>query len=37
MNRQVETILKASQLEKQEVDLNLKPIHVHQTNKRSCR
>ena len=25
MNRQVETILKASQLEKQEVDLNLKP------------
>lgn len=30
MNRQVETILKASQLEKQEVDLNLKPIHVHE-------
>lgn len=29
MNRQVETILKASQLDKQEVDLNLKPIHVH--------
>jgi two-component system phosphate regulon sensor histidine kinase PhoR len=29
MNRQVETILKASQLEKQEVDLNLKPVHVH--------
>lgn len=29
MNRQVETILKASQLEKQEVDLNLKPAHVH--------
>jgi two-component system, OmpR family, phosphate regulon sensor histidine kinase PhoR len=29
MNRQVETILKASQLEKQEVDLNLKPLHVH--------
>ncbi len=29
MNRQVETILKASQLEKQEVDLNLQPIHVH--------
>lgn len=30
MNRQVETILKASQLEKQEVDLNLKPVNVHQ-------
>jgi two-component system phosphate regulon sensor histidine kinase PhoR len=30
MNRQVETSLKASQLEKQEVDLNLKPIHVHE-------
>ena len=30
MNRQVETILKASQLEKQEVDLNLKPVHVHE-------
>ena len=29
MNRQVETILKASQLEKQEVDLNLQPLHVH--------
>lgn len=29
MNRQVETILKASQLEKQEVDLNLKPVHAH--------
>ncbi len=29
MNRQVETILKASQLERQEVDLNLKPVHVH--------
>jgi two-component system phosphate regulon sensor histidine kinase PhoR len=29
MNRQVETILKASQLEKQEVDLNLKPVDVH--------
>jgi two-component system phosphate regulon sensor histidine kinase PhoR len=29
MNRQVETILRASQLEKQEVDLNLKPLHVH--------
>ncbi|MBC7875090.1 MAG: HAMP domain-containing histidine kinase [Ferruginibacter sp.] len=30
MNRQVETILKASQLEKQEVDLNMKPLHVHE-------
>lgn len=30
MNRQVETILKASQLEKQEVDLSLKPVHVHE-------
>src|SRR5688572_21837470 len=30
MNRQVETILKASQLEKQEVDLNMKPVHVHE-------
>lgn len=30
MNRQVETILKASQLEKQETDLNLKPVHVHE-------
>lgn len=29
MNRQVETILKASQLEKQEVELNLKPLHAH--------
>jgi two-component system, OmpR family, phosphate regulon sensor histidine kinase PhoR len=33
MNRQVETILKASQLEKQEVDLNLKPVHVHDVIK----
>ena len=30
MNRQVETILRASQLEKQEIDLNLEPVHVHQ-------
>jgi two-component system, OmpR family, phosphate regulon sensor histidine kinase PhoR len=29
MNKQVETILKASQLEKQEIDLNLRPLHVH--------
>jgi two-component system phosphate regulon sensor histidine kinase PhoR len=33
MNRQVETILKASQLEKQEVDLNLKPVHIHEIIK----
>ena len=30
MNRQVETILKASQLEKNEVNLNRKPLHVHE-------
>ena len=30
MNRQVETILRASLLEKQETDLNLKPTHVHE-------
>ena len=33
MNRQVETILKASQLEKQEVELVLKPHHVHDVIK----
>jgi two-component system phosphate regulon sensor histidine kinase PhoR len=33
MNRQVETILKASQLEKQEVELVLKPQHVHDVIK----
>jgi Signal transduction histidine kinase len=33
MNRQVETILKASQLERQEADLNLKPVHVHEVIK----
>jgi two-component system phosphate regulon sensor histidine kinase PhoR len=33
MNRQVETILRASQLEKQEVDLSLKPLHVHEVIK----
>lgn len=33
MNRQVETILKASQLEKQEIELNLKPVHMHQVIK----
>ncbi len=30
MNRQVETILKAALLDKQEVDLLLKPTHVHE-------
>ena len=30
MNRQVETILKASQLERQEAELNLKPVRVHE-------
>jgi two-component system phosphate regulon sensor histidine kinase PhoR len=29
MNRQVETILKASQLERQEVELNMQPLNVH--------
>src|SRR5690606_12124486 len=29
MNRQVETILKASQMDRQETDLNLQPLHVH--------
>lgn len=33
MNRQVETILKASQLEKQEVELSLQPLHVHEVIK----
>ncbi len=33
MNRQVETILKASQLERNEVDLMLKPVHVHEIIK----
>jgi len=33
MNRQVETILKASQLERQEVDLALKPVHIHEIIK----
>jgi two-component system phosphate regulon sensor histidine kinase PhoR len=33
MNRQVETILKASQLERQEVELILKPVHVHDVIK----
>lgn len=30
MNRQVETILKAALLDKQEIDLNLKPLDAHQ-------
>ncbi len=30
MNRQVETILKSALLDRQEVDLNLKPINVHE-------
>ena len=33
MNRQVETILKASQLEKQEIELNMQPLHVHEVIK----
>src|SRR5690606_22720185 len=33
MNRQVETILKASQLEKQEIELNLKRVHMHEVIK----
>jgi len=33
MNRQVETILKASQLEKQELELNMQTLHVHQVIK----
>lgn len=31
MNRQVETILKASQFERQDVELALKPVSLHQT------
>lgn len=34
MNRQVETILKASQLERQEAELNLKPMHMHDVIKK---
>ncbi len=33
MNRQVETILRAALLDKQEVDLMLKPTHVHEVIK----
>src|SRR5438270_9256137 len=30
MNRQVETILKSALMDRQEVQLNLKPLHVHE-------
>ncbi len=30
MNKQVETILKASQFEKREAEIDLKPLHVHE-------
>ena len=33
MNRQVETILRAALLDKQEVDLKLKPLHAHEIIK----
>ncbi len=33
MNRQVETILKAALMEKQEVQLMLRPLHIHQVIK----
>jgi two-component system, OmpR family, phosphate regulon sensor histidine kinase PhoR len=33
MNRQVETILRASQLEKEQAELTLKPVHVHDVIK----
>jgi two-component system phosphate regulon sensor histidine kinase PhoR len=33
MNRQVETILKSALMDRQEVQLNLKPLHVHQIIK----
>lgn len=35
MNKQVETILQAAQLDKQEIQLNLKPLHVHEIIQRS--
>jgi hypothetical protein len=34
MNRQVETILKAALLDKQEVQLLLRPIHAHLVSER---
>ena len=33
MNRQVETILKAALMDKQEVQLLLRPLHAHQVIK----
>ena len=36
MNKQVETILKASQFEKQEVELDKKPLHVHDIIESAC-
>lgn len=35
MNKQVETILQAAQLDKQEIQLNLKPLHIHEIIQRS--
>ena len=35
MNKQVETILQAAQLDKQEIQLNLKLLHVHEIIQRS--
>ena len=35
MNKQVETILQAALTEREELQLNLKPIHVHEVIKRS--
>lgn len=35
MNKQVETILQAAQLDKQEIQLNLKPLHIHEIIYRS--
>ncbi|MBI1783095.1 MAG: HAMP domain-containing histidine kinase [Sphingobacteriales bacterium] len=35
MNKQVETILQAAQLDKEEIQLNLKPLHIHEIIQRS--
>ncbi|HET9055797.1 MAG TPA: HAMP domain-containing sensor histidine kinase [Chitinophagaceae bacterium] len=35
MNKQVETILQVAQLDRQELQLNLKPLHVHDVIKRA--
>jgi two-component system, OmpR family, phosphate regulon sensor histidine kinase PhoR len=35
MNKQVETILQAAQLDKQEIQLNLKPLHIHEIIQRA--